>query len=563
MTPSRRDLLKVLGAAAIAPALVGLSRKGRVIAGGFVSDDSALGHAVRDGTWRTSSSTRRRAPQRVAVAIVGGGIGGLSAAWQLDSLGVSDWTLLELGTQTGGNARSARPDGLPLSEAPHARAPWGAHYVPVPAADAIHVRRLFRELGVLSPEGEWDERTLCHSPQERLWQHGRWHEGLEPLDALRADHRAQFARFDEQIAAWRASRMFRVPGIVGHQERQRAAAAGGSLARTARAVEALDTLTADAWLRREGLTAPALRWWVEYGTRDDFGAALTQASAWAAVHYFAARDSEEHGPLTWPEGNDFIAQALTRRLSLSAARDGRPRISTGAPVWQLTQVGNRWVVDTPDLQIMADAVIWAAPLFVLPRVYRHPRATVPVAIDHAPWVVANIVLDRWPEDHGAPLAWDNVLYDSPSLGYVNADHQRLGAPSLPAVWTWYHAVTDRPSAEARQWLLQRPWSAWRDQIVSDLTRAHPDIASCIRRIDIMRWGHAMARPVPGVLERVDILQRWQPAPGLYPAHADLSGMSLFEEAQWHGIRAAEHAAERIQRGGSGRPGQAREDEQTV
>lgn len=564
MTPSRRDLLKSLGAVVLAPALVGLSRKGQVIDGGFVPDGSEQGHAVRDGRWKSSasSSPSARAEHRTAVAIVGGGMGGLSAAWQLDSLGVSDWVLLEMDAHTGGNARSARPDGASLTGAPQARAPWGAHYVPVPAVDAVHVRRLFRELGVLSEHGEWDERTLCHTPQERLWQHGRWHEGLEPLDAIGAADRAQFARFDERIAEWRASRMFRVPGAMGHRERRRAVAAGGAAARTARAVEALDTLTADAWLRQEGFTAPALRWWVEYGTRDDFGASLTQASAWAAVHYFAARDNDEHGPLTWPEGNDFIAQALTARLNARTTRQGTPRIRTGQTVWQLSRSGNRWIVDTPDRRIVADAVIWAAPLFVLPRVYRDASMRVPVTLDHAPWVVANIVLHRWPGERGAPLAWDNVLYDSPSLGYVNAGHQLLGHPSLPAVWTWYHAVVDRPSAEGRQWLLQRPWSAWRDQIVNDLSRAHPDIASCISRIDIMRWGHAMARPVPGVLERVDVLQRWQPAPGLFPAHADLSGMSLFEEAQWHGIAAAERAAELVGRSGSGRASVAREELET-
>ena len=44
--------------------------------------------------------------------------------------------------------------------------PWAAHYVPVPDASATLVRELFEELGVLK-DGEWDERRLCFSPQER------------------------------------------------------------------------------------------------------------------------------------------------------------------------------------------------------------------------------------------------------------------------------------------------------------------------------------------------------------------------------------------------------------
>lgn len=525
---SRRDALRQLAALAAAPALVGLTPKGRVIGGGFVDDHSTAGHALRD---RTAVLAPSRPTRRVSVAIVGGGIGGLSAGWQLDALGMHDWVLCELGSRTGGNAQGAYYPSIGQA------APWGAHYLPVPAADATHVRALLRDLGVLGADGRFDERTLCHTPQERLFQHGRWHEGLEPFDALPSTERNQFARFAERIAEFRASRAFAVPSAPAHARRRQAPAV------VRRAVEQLDTLTADAWLTQQGLTSKALRWWVEYGTRDDYGASLAQASAWAAVHYFAGREADEQGPLTWPEGNDWIAQQLTRRVVARRAADDGARLLTNAPAVQVEQRGTRWLVDTPSLRIDADVVIWSAPLFVLPRVA--PAVTLPVVLEYAPWVVANLVLDRLPEQRGAPLAWDNVLYDSPSLGYVNAAHQHLGTETLPTVWTWYHAVVDQPAKAARQWLQARPWSAWRDQIVDDLARAHPDIAHCVARVDIMRWGHAMARPTPGVLTRADTLARWQPAPGLLVAHADLSGFSLFEEAQWHGVRAAQGAVGRL------------------
>lgn len=513
---SRRDFL---AAVTVAPALVGLSCKsGPVITGGFVDDDSTRGHALRDGTL----TTRAREQRRVAVAIVGGGIGGLSAGWRLDALGLRDWLLLELADAPGGNARSGSNDA--------GRFPWGAHYLPVPGPEAVHVRQLLRELGVLDANGQFDERTLCHSPQERIFQHGRWHEGLEPFDALPGAERAQFGRFSDTISEFRASGAFRVPSAQGH-----AHLASGVLARPAAdAVRALDTQTADAWLRSQGLTSPALRWWVEYGTRDDYGASLTQASAWAAVHYFAARDADEAGPLTWPEGNGWIAQRL-------AARAGE-RIVTGAPAVHLERAGAQWIVHTPRVDVTCDAVIWAAPLFVLPKVL--PSVTLPAALEYAPWVVANLTLRRPPSEQGAPPAWDNVIYGSPSLGYVDAGHQSLATRPDRRVWTWYHAVVDRPAVDGRRWLQQRSWGEWRDHIVADLARAHPDIVECIERIDIMRWGHAMARPVPGVLSRVDAMRRWSPAPGVYCAHADLSSLSLFEEAQWHGVLAAEQAVKR-------------------
>lgn len=526
---TRREALQALGGLIAAPTLLGLARKGRVIGGGFIDDDSRAGHRLRDGT---ASPRTARPERRVSVVIAGGGMGGLSAAWRLDALGHTDWTLLELSSRTGGNSRSAEYAGLQ-----HQRAPWGAHYVPVPSHDAVHVRALFRELGVLSPTGEWDERVLCHSPQERIWQHGRWHEGLDPLDAASPKTRAQFARFEQTIAEWRASGMFRVPSAAGHALREAALRRGGTSAQQARAVAALDTLTADAWMQQQGFTDAALRWWVEYGTRDDYGASLTQASAWAAVHYFAGRESEEEGPLTWPEGNDYIARALTARLGRARDAQGVSRIRTDAPVGRIARRGSAWVVDTPTERVVADAVIWSAPLFVLPRVYR--EAVLPVTLEYAPWVVANLVLDGAPQERGATMAWDNVIYGSAALGYVNAQHQQLGTPSREMIWTWYHAVVDRPAKEARQWLQQQPWSVWRDTIITDLRRAHPDIADRLLRVDVMRWGHAMARPVPGTLDRISRLQQWSPAERLFVAHADLSNLSLFEEAQWHGVQAAE------------------------
>lgn len=512
---SRREFVAAMVAA---PALVGLARKtDRVIAGGFVDDDSGVGHALRDGR----AFPRAREQRRTSVAIVGGGIGGLSAGWRLDALGIRDWMLLELGAEVGGNARGGANavSGYP----------WGAHYVPVPGSHATHVRALFREIGILDANGVWDERTLCHSPQERLFEHGRWHEGLEPMDGIAQWERDEFARFDAIVGEWRASGMYRVP--LASAEHAPVSAV------RARAYAALDTQTAAAWLATNKFTSPALRWWVEYGTRDDYGASLANVSAWAAVHYFAARDADEQGPLTWPDGNHFLVRHL-------AARAGA-RVVTTAPAYNIERRGTQWLVQTPTVDVTCDVVIWAAPLFVLPRVCR--AVMVPVVTEYAPWVVANVTLERWPEERGFPPAWDNVLRDSASLGYVVATHQQLGETGPRTVWTWYHALGDQSGEDGRRHLAATSWASWREYILADLARAHPDIRAVVSRIDVKRWGHAMARPVPGVLTRRATLEAWQPAPHMFVAHADMTGFSLFEEAQWHGVTAAEAAARGLSR----------------
>ena len=67
-------------------------------------------------------------------------------------------------------------------------------------------------------------------------------------------------------------------------------------------------------------------------------------------------------------------------------------------------------------------------------------------------------------------------------------------------------------------------------------------AECIERVDVFRWGHAMVRPVPGMFagSLAALRQRAQQRIcGMHFAHPELSGLALFEEAQWQGVRAAE------------------------
>ena len=70
-------------------------------------------------------------------------------------------------------------------------------------------------------------------------------------------------------------------------------------------------------------------------------------------------------------------------------------------------------------------MIVATPRFVSQRIVRALREEgPPLDARYAPWLVANLHLRDRPSSIGAPLAWDNVFYEGPSLGYVCATHQR-------------------------------------------------------------------------------------------------------------------------------------------
>jgi len=141
-----------------------------------------------------------------------------------------------------------------------------------------------------------------------------------------------------------------------------------------------------------------------------------------------------------------------------------------------------------------------------------------------------------------------VLIESPSLGYVVATHQREAAPvaktaggdGLPrTVWTYYLPLCDGDPRAERARLQSLGWAAARDHVLSDLSRAEPDLIRDCERIDVFRWGHGMVRPLPGLLTGETLAAAAQPLGALHFAHSDLSGMALFEEAHHAGVRAAE------------------------
>jgi hypothetical protein len=215
------------------------------------------------------------------------------------------------------------------------------------------------------------------------------------------------------------------------------------------------------------------------------------------------------------------------------------KVKTGQVVTRLVREGTRWSVSTPAARWLADAVIFAAPSFLAARVMESGPST--PDFQYSPWLTANLTLDRWPAGRGAPMAWDNVIVDSPSLGYVVATHQSLRMHVPRTVWTYYWALADGPPRVNREWLLARDWRSLSTRILDDLSRAHPDIRDCVSRIDICRMGHAMIRPTPGFLSSPARRTLRAHGDGLYFAHSDLSGLSLFEEAQYRGVTAADRA----------------------
>jgi protoporphyrinogen oxidase len=515
--------------------------------GEIVGASDVIGHRIRDGLSITLSNDQW---QRTRVVIVGGGVAGLSAAWQLLKAGFDDFVLLELESAPGGTARSGA--------SPVIAYPWGAHYLPAPMKENTGLVSLLDEMGILEgsdADGEpvAGEQFLCRDPEERVFYRGRWYEGLYLHAGASAEDLAQFDAFNAEVNRWvawrdaKGRRAFSIPVATGSDNAE---------------VTALDQVSMSEWLDRRGWKSERLRWLIDYGCRDDYGLTLDQASAWAGLFYFCSRvtkpGAEARPLMTWPEGNGrFVSHLYDKAKS---------KVRLGLAVAEIipTEEHGRSSVDIIAIDhegqtavgFHADQVIFAAPHFLTRYVIRPYRDNSPAHVaefQYGAWMVANLFLKDRPRDRGFPLAWDNVLYESPGLGYVVATHQR-GLDRGPTVFTYYYPLCDADPNEARSRLLAAGRDDWADIALTDLSRAHPEIRSLTERLDVMRWGHAMIRPRPGFMWSEARRAAAKPYRGIHFANTDLSGVPLFEEAFFHGVRAADEVLEAMRRGGDGATG---------
>jgi monoamine oxidase len=534
----RRAALHAGLAAAVAGLLVDCGRPAaldpQTLAGGWVGASADRGHRLRN--LRSGAPPAPAVQRRADVLIVGAGIAGLAAARALMGAGIDDVHLLELEDAAGGNSRGHTMAGM--------RCPLGAHYLPVPGADDHEVSELLFDLGLLRLQAGRvvpDELHLCHSPQERLFIDGRWVDGFLP-PAPGSATLAQYRRF--------AALMAQVQREVGFGLPTRRVAWTPAHA-------ALDDQTFAHWLDAQGLSDARLRWYLDYCCRDDYGAGADVVSAWAGLHYFGSRHGF-HAPgdttdvaepvFTWPEGNAWLAERMgaplgerlhTARIALRAT-EGRHDVSLLA--WDArAQRAEAWT---------ARALVLATPLFVAARLLDAPPAALAEAArlqPHAPWLVANLQIDAPLVDRlvGAPLSWDNMPYaaDPRSLGYVDAMHQSTrpyaGATVLSAYWRL-------PVGERRD-LLALDWRAWTQRVVDGLAPLHPDLSTKLRRADLMRYGHAMSIPVPGLRGSTALHALGQASGRVQFAHSDLSAYSVFEEAYTWGIEVGARVAAGLRR----------------
>jgi protoporphyrinogen oxidase len=526
---NRKEFIKnVFGVAAFAGIAGSCKNQSNIIKGSIIGASANIGHIIRDG----KTAGRSSAIIKKEVVIVGGGISGLSAAWHLQASGVTDFLLLDLEKETGGNSKSGQNAVSAF--------PWGAHYVPVPNNNLTAYIDFLKSCGVVKSIGEnslpeYNEAYLCFDPEERLFINGQWQDGIIPHFGVPEKDTKQISSFLNKMNEYRYA--------VGDDKKEAFAIPVNESSKD-NSFLIFDLLTMQEWMLKNGFTSSYLHNYVNYCTRDDFGTPHNKISAWAGIHYFAARKGKATNAsysdvLTWPEGNGFLVNKL-QAACLS-------QIKTNSLVTKITYQPGKVLIDYFDvtehknITIEAAHCIIAAPQFIASRLLNDKERIDVVKKDfhYSPWMVANITTKELKQKPGAPVSWDNVIYESESLGYIDATHQQLQVYKAKRNLTYYLPLCTKEPVTERKQAQNKTHTEWVKFIMDDLKKVHADIEEQTEEINVMLWGHAMIQPLPGYISgksRATLAKSVNN--NIHFAHTDIAGISIFEEAFYQGLNAA-------------------------
>jgi len=502
--------------------------------GGLNGPNATAGHILRDKITLPKPAKSRN----VKVLIVGSGISGLSAARWLQKNGETDFELLELENHTGGNSHYHKNQITSY--------PLGAHYTTIANTEDELLIDFFKEVEVITYFENglpyYNDYHLTFDPEERLLINGEWQEGLIPDFGVPSSDKQQIRNFLKEVDTLKHTKgsdgkyAFDIPiqNSSGDQ-----------------VFTHLDQISFKDYLAQKGYDSPYLLWYLNYACKDDYGQKIEKISAWAGLHYFASRrgkaaNAEDNAVLTWSKGNGWLAEKMAEKL--------KGNITTSTVCYEINELPNgqmqAWVYHTSTKEstyIIADKIILATPQYVNHKLLKNIKRSGfdYKRLSYSPWLIANISVDQLPNAKGMDLCWDNVAYNTPSVGYVNATHQNITLNNAEKVLTYYLPLCDFEPAISRLAAYTRTYEQWLDIIMPELRYIHPEIDQAIKQIDLWVWGHGMIAPSPNLIfgENLEAARK-SIDNKIFFAHTDLSGISIFEEAFHQGICAAKEVLKR-------------------
>lgn len=281
---------------------------------------------------------------------------------------------------------------------------------------------------------------------------------------------------------------------------------------------------------------------------DEFGADYSKISAFYGIFYFAARrgvasNTFKGNLLTWPEGNGFLVQKLSQDILEDC--------QTNTLIKSILYENNAVFIDAINTQsrattrYQAKQIIVAIPQFIFAHLFKSDnRKELINEFNYHPWVVVQLRIDS--AQINLQFAWDNVIYQSQTLGYVLSNHQTTSLKKQDLVLTCYIPLSrNEPKAERKN-LLESTDKQWFDLCLQELGSIDSNFKNAIKEYQVRRWGHGMISPYTGFYTSQN---RKNAAKSLFNAihfaHSDLSGISIFEEAFYSGQLAASKSIQNL------------------
>ncbi len=460
---------------------------------------------------------------RTKFLIVGGGISGLSACRYLKKNNETDFLMVEMENHLGGNASNG--------ENKFSKFPLGAHYLPIPNKEDVELIDFLKDCKIYLGDDEnglpiLDDEQLTFPKEERLFFKNEWQNDLVPQNGISNSTKEEISEFFKLMDEFRIKKdasgkyWFDIPVSSSSDE-----------------ARDLDKITFLDWLINNHFKSQELLWLLDYSCKDDYGLGLKYVSAWAGIHYFAGRKNNwatnRHDQVfTWPEGNARLAKHLSKFVENKHLKNHLVfDVNSGKENVEVLVFDNQ---SKTSKKIIAEKVLFATPQFVNQHIFKNRKFK---DFNYVPWLLATLTLKN--EFGGAEeLAWDNVIFGTEGLGYINDQHQNLNQIVGEKVITYYRSFSTDNCKKARRKLYNLNEEELKNIVLADLKIAHPEIEDFIIDIQFHKLGHGMISPVPDFIfgkEKKLAIQNIDDK--IFFAHTDLSGISIFEEAFHQGIRA--------------------------
>jgi monoamine oxidase len=451
MSPTRRDFIKYVVVGSVAAGCP-IDATLLASAGSLESASKVEGehfevcHQIRNG----HQFARPAASKRVGIVIVGGGVGGLSAAYFLRG---EEWLLLEKEDHFGGNAYQEEFEGQAFAT--------GSAY----AYKGDHGDQLANELGLSLPFVNNPDPTIVN----RTFVADTWNVGLDQLPYTR-EVRANFHKFrDEAMKIKVADRMVELDG------------------------KSFSEFTS-------GYVPEIQQWWDGYGP-SNWGARVNDTSAWVglgAMQSLVTGDDAQRVIL--PGGLGSITHKLGELLQpqYKDRMIGNATVVAVVPEKDFVQV--TYILDGKVTTVETKAVLMCTAKYITSRLVGGLPPEQKAAMQHtryAPYPVVNVIFDKPVYNRG----YDTWCPGNSFTDFIVADwtvRDRPGYVQKNNILTFYTPLQE----DKRQTLLsEEGCKSLAARVLADFQKLMPEFNSNPVEVRIYRRGHPMFMATPGQYTR--------------------------------------------------------------